>query len=377
MNLELTQQDMARALNVSFVTYSRWENEHREIPPDIKRLLESASALLTKSDREGHPETADHDITAALKAVGFHGILCIAATRGLLPNPIRASLSILPAFAWLNPVFWAMGGLSLFRNNPKDEPSGKENTVKYRHDPDLDFLRTCANEHLQYLVDVLIKDKDGDPRWTEELTESVRYKQEYPNHQAYWDLIAAEVQLFGANSIASAFRGGEGVLYKEVLTDVCSKMKVNFNKKSPTEVIEMNLLMKILLDCIGKLEESELKEVVSSLDLKTTSYTPEAVTIALQAAIRMGGFASYTIALTVANAVLKRLIGRGLSLAVNAAIARVMSIFAGPIGWIITGLWTAIDIAGPAYRVTIPACVVTAWLRRQQKYGQTENAPQS
>ncbi|GAB0052981.1 hypothetical protein YGH029_02970 [Helicobacter pylori] len=41
--------------------------------------------------------------------------------------------------------------------------------------------------------------------------------------------------------------------------------------------------------------------------------------------------------------------------------------------WIITGVWIAIDIAGPAYRVTVPACVLVATLRLKQKAEQEAN----
>ena len=54
---------------------------------------------------------------------------------------------------------------------------------------------------------------------------------------------------------------------------------------------------------------------------------------------------------------------------------RTASMLVGPIGWVITGLWTAIDVAGTAYRVTIPAVVQVAFLRTQmetQKAGYTE-----
>lgn len=73
---------------------------------------------------------------------------------------------------------------------------------------------------------------------------------------------------------------------------------------------------------------------------------------------------AYKIALIVANAIAKAILGRGLSLAANAGIVRTISIFAGPIGWLITGLWAAMDIAGPAYRVTIPAVIQVAFLRQ-------------
>ena len=42
-----------------------------------------------------------------------------------------------------------------------------------------------------------------------------------------------------------------------------------------------------------------------------------------------------------------------------------ISAFAGPIGWVITAAWTAFDVAGPAFRVTIPAVIQVAFLRQQ------------
>ncbi|MUU32146.1 hypothetical protein F7210_07185, partial [Helicobacter pylori] len=45
----------------------------------------------------------------------------------------------------------------------------------------------------------------------------------------------------------------------------------------------------------------------------------------------------------------------------------------GPVGWIITGVWTAIDIAGPAYRVTIPACIVVTTLRLKAQANEIKN----
>ena len=83
----------------------------------------------------------------------------------------------------------------------------------------------------------------------------------------------------------------------------------------------------------------------------------------LPSAIRAGKFSPYQVAVIVANAVLKAVINRGLSIATNAVLTRAMSILAGPIGWTITGLWTAVDIAGPAYRVAIPADIYVAYLR--------------
>ena len=40
---------------------------------------------------------------------------------------------------------------------------------------------------------------------------------------------------------------------------------------------------------------------------------------------------------------------------------------AGPIGWVITGALVSVNLAGPAYRVTVPACILVATLRLKLK----------
>lgn len=241
--------------------------------------------------------------------------------------------------------------------------------MAYRYDPDLEFLAECSDEDLEDLVYCLTHDKDGSVRFTEELLSSDKYKRYAPQHSKYWEEIAAEIQCFGANTFATLLRGGEGVLYKEVLTDVCDKMKVNYNSNSSVERIEQHLLSKILEDALEQMSSDELKELASSIGLNNTGdITKQFLLGSFQAIFRMGGFKSYQLTLIVVNAVIKALIGRGLSFAGNAALTRTMSILAGPIGWVITGLWTAIDIAGPAFRVTIPAVIQIAALRQKVLY---------
>jgi len=246
--------------------------------------------------------------------------------------------------------------------------------MEYRYDTDLQFLGSMKSEDLNNLVYCLTHDKDGIPRLTEELTMSSKYKNHNPDHRQYWELIAAEIQCFGSNTFATIFRGGKGVEYKEILMDVCDKIKVNYNKNSSTEKIEENLLMKILTDAIEKMSPEELKELAVATGIKNTSginpgITPEAMVSVFQAVFRAGGFKSYQLTLIIVNAVSKALIGRGLSFAGNATLTRTMGILTGPIGWVITGIWTAVDIAGAAYRVTIPAVIQVAALRQQNFYG--------
>lgn len=241
--------------------------------------------------------------------------------------------------------------------------------MAYRDDTDLEFLSKLDSESLNDLVYCLVYDKDGSTRLTEELSTTEMYKAWHPDHNRYWKLIAAEVQCFGGNTFATMFRGGKGVLYKEVLEDVCGKLKVNYNSDSTVEKIEQNLLMKILTDALEKMTPAELKELADSVGVKNAGLlTSEAMVGVFQAVFRAGGFKSYQLTLIIVNAILKALIGRGLSLAGNVALTRTMAVLAGPIGWVITGAWTAIDIASPAFRVTIPAAIQVAALRQKYLY---------
>nr|WRE11983.1 flagellar biosynthesis protein FlgG [Helicobacter pylori] len=49
------------------------------------------------------------------------------------------------------------------------------------------------------------------------------------------------------------------------------------------------------------------------------------------------------------------------------ALKKTLGILAGPIGWVITGALVSVNLAGPAYRVTVPACVLVATLRLKLK----------
>ncbi|MFP6031582.1 DUF3944 domain-containing protein [Helicobacter pylori] len=224
------------------------------------------------------------------------------------------------------------------------------------------FLKQLSSNDLKDLFDALVYDKDGTLRMNEKLTNSTEYKRYGSDYAKYAERIAEELQHYGANSFASALRG-TGVLYREILCEVCNKLKVNYNKKSDTTLIEENMLSSILQKSLEKMSDEEIRELCDELGVKNTNKLgKQALSTAALTLFRMGGFKSYQLALIVANAVIKAIFQRGLSLGANAALTRGLSILTGPVGWIITGVWTAIDIAGPAYRVTVPACVLVATL---------------
>lgn len=233
-------------------------------------------------------------------------------------------------------------------------------------DPNLFFLQDADSSDLKVLVDYLTKTKNGETRWTEGLTVTENYKKYYPDQlQLICEDIVDELQRYGGNTFMNFLRG-HGVEYQEMLMDVCDKMEVNYNKKSSVEMIEYNLLQKILVDSLENMSVEELEKLMDEMNIPNQGFGKQAFIAALQIAIKRGGFSAYKMAVIVANAVSKALLGRGLAMASNAALTRWLSIFAGPIGWSVTAIWTAIDIAGPAYRVTIPSVVQIAYMRAKK-----------
>ncbi|VEJ09457.1 DUF3944 domain-containing protein [Actinobacillus delphinicola] len=238
--------------------------------------------------------------------------------------------------------------------------------MAYRYDTDLAFLGELSNENLGKLFEILVYDpEDNEKRLTETLSISEEYRRYGSDYTQYWRRIAEELQLFGGNSFFNFFRGSSGVLYNEILCDVCDKMKVNYNKNSETTKIEQNLLMTVLEKALDDMTREEQEELAVSIGIKDFGRVNASVlTAAFLKLFNMGGFKSYQITLLVVNAIWKAIFGRGLTLVANTTITRVASILTGPIGWAVTGIWTAIDIAGPAYRVTIPSVLMVILLRQ-------------
>ena len=228
------------------------------------------------------------------------------------------------------------------------------------YDNDLNpVLERASDADLLPLVEYMLK------KLSNGIDTDERYKSDPKKPTSYADLIADEIRLFGGNTFANLARGGVGVPYKEVVCDVADKMKVSYNKASTVERIELLIVQKIFEDSIEKMTEEDRQKLIKDLGIRGIPVGSSA-TMIMQAIIKMGGFKSYQIAVIVANSIAKFILGRGLSFAANASLTKIMSIFAGPIGWVISSLWTSIDIAGPSYKTTIPCVIHVAMLRQKQ-----------
>ncbi len=190
-------------------------------------------------------------------------------------------------------------------------------------------------------------------------------KYEIGNERQVAEHIASSLRKLGSNDIATLFRGGDGVPYSEVVIDVGDKLKANVLEQNSVEENEQIILLKMFEDALERMTDEEKRAMFRSMGMNEKDIPVGAITTAiLQGLLRQfGGFYIYQISVIVANMVSRALLGAGLSFATNAAITRTVGTLLGPIGWIATGLWLAIDLAGPAYRKTVPAVIHVALLR--------------
>ena len=68
-----------------------------------------------------------------------------------------------------------------------------------------------------------------------------------------------------------------------------------------------------------------------------------------------------------------KILGKTVPFVVYQTSTKWLGAFAGPLGLILTASWTIIDVAGPAYRVTIPATIYIASLRQAKLFEVTHN----
>jgi uncharacterized protein YaaW (UPF0174 family) len=143
---------------------------------------------------------------------------------------------------------------------------------------------------------------------------------------------------------------------------------VNYNSNQPVAKIEEQLLIKMLGDATEAMSAEDREKFAKTAGLNAAAgLTPEGLLFATQAAFLAGGMQSYKLTFMIANYMSRMLLGRGLTFAAGATVSRTLGVLAGPIGWTVTGAWTAFDLASPAFRVTLPAVIHVAMLRKQHQ----------
>jgi len=188
------------------------------------------------------------------------------------------------------------------------------------------------------------------------LSES-RFKAVGIEYRKVWDLIGAELQHYGGDSVANLLRR-EGVTYREILKDVCTSMWLRVDEMKSTVQIENDLLASLnqVLWVANMNKRGKPVSFPVEVPNEFSNVVEQQVRDDLSAALKLGKWMpSYILALRfmVLFGELKR---KSFPTLVTGGTAMLLSgVFSGN---------ALLDLSGPAFEVTIPAIFYIAYLRR-------------
>jgi uncharacterized protein YaaW (UPF0174 family) len=234
-------------------------------------------------------------------------------------------------------------------------------------DPDLaDVLLSATDEDVEYLIDIITDHGNGRISLSSSVCHQLTMAKETGVSELVRAMVAEELTRFGGNSLMNAFRGGDGVSYKTLLSEVANHLGAAQTTGSGCAEIELAIVRKFVGHLTGRMSEDDRAILFQSIGaIYRPGMGPAALT-GLIATLGISGLASYRLAAFVASATMSQLIGRGVVLAIgSSALSKGLAVLAGPLGLAITGIWAVFDLASPAYRVIVPCVIQISHMRQK------------
>ena len=245
--------------------------------------------------------------------------------------------------------------------------------IKYREDPGLKFLAMCDNDDVSNLAQILNYDTDGEVRRTSSILTDEGFTKHLDDPQKWvksWQVVAGELQLYGGDSVVNLFRG-TGVLYEEILSDVCERVGVKLGSEEQEIVQKEEKLIEFLANkAWDKMDEAQRTEFLEKINL-IERFKDASGLSPVRLALATGGAAAMLLYEYVAGAMLASL-GAGLAARFAGPMAAQFigtrlgaAAFAGPFAVVLGVALTVPMISGAAYRVTMPAVIQIAYMRKK------------
>ncbi|MGL5778617.1 DUF3944 domain-containing protein [Cetobacterium sp.] len=239
--------------------------------------------------------------------------------------------------------------------------------MAYLKDQDLEILKECEDEELRGLVECLIYDKDGERRYTEELSKSKEFHLYGDKYSMYWKRIAEELQKFGGDTIVNAFRLGSGIKYLEILRDVAKELKVDYKTIDRAEEIENKILLKSFQKIWKDFSKEKKVGFVKEFNIKGEEILGKDIEEIAKEYLLLNKDESYKITALIVNNTVFSVLGRG----INVGNIFKFNSFNSFTNNSILGLyWLNFikEISSPARRVTVPAIFYIALIRKQIRF---------
>lgn len=224
---------------------------------------------------------------------------------------------------------------------------------------DFEYLSTVLDSYLSFTDDSLRK----------KLVES--YSKNNDNKELIY-LIDKQVRYYGSSDLAyltrSLFSNGDGgIPADELVADVCEKLNVKIKQGGSTEVKLERLVSSVVEKELFSKSPEELNKAFKNLGIGSSEtelvvdHLKKNGKVAVLPIIVeiLGPKIALAVIETIIISLIAQIVGReAAKVLVKELVKRNPWINAlGPIMWILSGTWLAIDLQGPAYRKTVPICL--------------------
>lgn len=240
--------------------------------------------------------------------------------------------------------------------------------MKYRPDPDLDFLKECRSEDLNMIVNVLLRNKDGEQRSIVQLPNHPLYKQHAPNHASYWEAIAGEIQRYGSNPLAALARAGRGKHYIKILENVCSRFSVQYIPDAAVEVIEKELCMTVFSRSLPHVPTKDLSVICDAFQIQPSAMSPEGIRLALSEAMRLDDQLGCRMIMSVAHGAAMHASGLSYKPLCDERYHNLLDVLEKPIAAELDTV-SPLSFTGAAHWIVIPTIIQLAYIRAQKNAG--------
>ena len=204
--------------------------------------------------------------------------------------------------------------------------------------PLIDLLAGALSADLEVLADLITDNGEGRVALDSTVKTILVNNRARGSLQSIPEVLEAEIRAFGSNSIASLFRSG-GVSYSELATDVAKKLGGKPPANADIYTIEEIVILEAVRKYVGE------DAVIDSVSL--TTYIGHIVSSLVTAAGTAAGIAATAGTAGFASAISGRLV----------------TLVAPPLAVAAAGA-TVFQATGPAFRITIPAVLQVAKIRR-------------
>ena len=151
------------------------------------------------------------------------------------------------------------------------------------------------------------------------------------------------------------------ISYREMLKDVCKKLKIEYEESMLDEELERDLLATVLKRAFDKLSDVEKNVLLEILGENSNEITLNNLFYKIFAD---DNEKKYILSVLVSNTLAKTICGKDLSLLNDIKTINELKVLTSPLSSILMNVDKTYDITGPAYRITLPAIVYMASMKQ-------------